>query len=270
MFTPGSRPCAYRTASGRAKWLNRDPIEEQGGMALYGSFQNDGLNKTDRDGRDLNVVDQVSFPLDGLGLSPEVEAAIWENTPDEEEPDWVDLGIAWTLQDIFGPPQFLDDAGNLWQIGKDGTISPGFLEAGVNPLNLLRCCRSVKAQGLLRSGLQAHEMAGGHALGRHVGKNLRYLRNRLLRKPNLSASSAFAGRSVAEHAVGGAIKANGPAIGRWLQTAENELRITQQFAQTIGFGVKTATGPVLRSNTIYIVLRKYGCGYRIVTAYPLL
>ena len=25
MFTPGSRACAYRTASGRAKWLSRDP-----------------------------------------------------------------------------------------------------------------------------------------------------------------------------------------------------------------------------------------------------
>ena len=30
MFTPGSRACGYRTASGRAKWLNRDPLGEPG------------------------------------------------------------------------------------------------------------------------------------------------------------------------------------------------------------------------------------------------
>jgi len=30
MFTPGSRACAYRTASGRAKWPNRDPLGDLG------------------------------------------------------------------------------------------------------------------------------------------------------------------------------------------------------------------------------------------------
>jgi hypothetical protein len=35
MFTPGSRTCAYKTASGRGKWPNRDPIQEAGGLNLY-------------------------------------------------------------------------------------------------------------------------------------------------------------------------------------------------------------------------------------------
>ena len=30
LFTPGWRACAYKTASGRRKWLNRDPIGEVG------------------------------------------------------------------------------------------------------------------------------------------------------------------------------------------------------------------------------------------------
>jgi hypothetical protein len=47
MFAPGSRACGYRTASGRAKWLNRDPIEEQGGLNLYGFLGNDALNWVD-------------------------------------------------------------------------------------------------------------------------------------------------------------------------------------------------------------------------------
>ena len=33
--TPGSRACAYKTASGRHEWPNRDPIGEEGGNNLY-------------------------------------------------------------------------------------------------------------------------------------------------------------------------------------------------------------------------------------------
>jgi len=51
MFTPGSRACGYKTASGRAKWLNRDPIGEHGGLNLYGFVFNDPVNLYDPDGR---------------------------------------------------------------------------------------------------------------------------------------------------------------------------------------------------------------------------
>lgn len=47
MFTPGSRACGYRTASGRAKWPNRDPIGEAGGINLYGYVFNDPVNEID-------------------------------------------------------------------------------------------------------------------------------------------------------------------------------------------------------------------------------
>ena len=35
MFTPGSRRCGYKSASGLGKWLNRDPIGENGGINLF-------------------------------------------------------------------------------------------------------------------------------------------------------------------------------------------------------------------------------------------
>jgi len=35
MFTPGSRACAYRTASGRAKWPNRDPLGDEAFFTLH-------------------------------------------------------------------------------------------------------------------------------------------------------------------------------------------------------------------------------------------
>ncbi len=51
MFTPGSRACGYRTASGRAKWPNRDPIEEGGGYNLYGFVGNNPISELDPNGQ---------------------------------------------------------------------------------------------------------------------------------------------------------------------------------------------------------------------------
>jgi len=52
MFTPGLRACAYRTASGRAKWPNRDPLEELGGLNLYSFVYNNPLTYWDYLGND--------------------------------------------------------------------------------------------------------------------------------------------------------------------------------------------------------------------------
>ena len=38
-----NRPCSYKTASGRPYWPSRDPIEENGGINLYGFVGNDGI-----------------------------------------------------------------------------------------------------------------------------------------------------------------------------------------------------------------------------------
>jgi hypothetical protein len=50
MFTPGLHACAYKTASGRLKWPNRDPIGERGGANLYNFLANCSQNRTDHTG----------------------------------------------------------------------------------------------------------------------------------------------------------------------------------------------------------------------------
>jgi hypothetical protein len=47
MFTPGSRTCGYKTASGLGKWPNRDPNEEFGGLNLYEYVRNNPINWVD-------------------------------------------------------------------------------------------------------------------------------------------------------------------------------------------------------------------------------
>lgn len=43
----GSITFTYKTASGRPEWLSRDPIEEEGGINLYGYVSNDPINYWD-------------------------------------------------------------------------------------------------------------------------------------------------------------------------------------------------------------------------------
>ena len=43
----GCAACGYELVSGQGLFINRDPIEEQGGINLYGFCSNDGVNKYD-------------------------------------------------------------------------------------------------------------------------------------------------------------------------------------------------------------------------------
>jgi hypothetical protein len=50
MFTPGSRTCAYKTASGLGNWPNQDPIQELGGINLYEYVANNPVTYKDNYG----------------------------------------------------------------------------------------------------------------------------------------------------------------------------------------------------------------------------
>jgi len=80
MFTPGLRGCGYSTASGRAKWPNRDPIGELGGKNLYGFAFNDPLSKADPDGR-LVLVDDATLLAIAATAAVCTAATAWLNSP---------------------------------------------------------------------------------------------------------------------------------------------------------------------------------------------
>jgi uncharacterized protein RhaS with RHS repeats len=58
----GLRCFAYKTASGRLKWLNQDPIGERGGLNLYGFVGNNPVNWIDPFGLALYFYSGTPFP----------------------------------------------------------------------------------------------------------------------------------------------------------------------------------------------------------------
>ena len=62
MFTPGSRTCGYRTASGLGKWLSRDPIGERGGINFYSFVANFPVSRYDLLGLTIPGTCAEAFP----------------------------------------------------------------------------------------------------------------------------------------------------------------------------------------------------------------
>jgi hypothetical protein len=79
MFTPSLRRCAYQIVAGRSAWLNRDPIQEFGGINLYKFVHNHpnvqidsfGLCECEKENpaKDLfkNAADNLAAALGGKG-----------------------------------------------------------------------------------------------------------------------------------------------------------------------------------------------------------
>ncbi|NLB69874.1 MAG: RHS repeat-associated core domain-containing protein [Lentisphaerae bacterium] len=87
----------------RGRWLNRDPIEESGGLNLYAFCRNDGVNAVDAFGF------RVYWPYIGILIEPTVEFDSDHNlpfpdTPTAEDYKWWDvLGKMITIAEKFMP-----------------------------------------------------------------------------------------------------------------------------------------------------------------------
>jgi hypothetical protein len=88
MFTPGSRTCAYKTASGLGKWPNRDPNEEFGGLNIYEFVANNPLKLIDPFGLGTWSItienDDDSTGLNRWNARPAIDATYTEDADEKK------------------------------------------------------------------------------------------------------------------------------------------------------------------------------------------
>lgn len=129
-----------------------------------------------------------------------------------------------------------------------------------------------------RIRLQVHESntgikPGGHVLEKHIGKSEAELRQRLKQQTWLQGSSTFYNARIAEETISRALKFNALYIKSWAKTAtpNSSLRIDFFAGKDVGFGLRSASGNVIKSAKIRVILRceQYNSmPYYVLTAFP--
>ncbi|HYD99247.1 MAG TPA: RNase A-like domain-containing protein, partial [Alphaproteobacteria bacterium] len=95
--------------------------------------------------------------------------------------------------------------------------------------------------------LEEQEDAGGHTLERHVGKDDRFLLDRLARQPNIAAASTFDDRRTAERVIAAALSANRRRLDDWARrpgTAPGQTQAVRHTAEEpVGRIARRPAGP---------------------------
>jgi hypothetical protein len=129
----------------------------------------------------------------------------------------------------------------------------------------------------VRSGiidLVVEEAAGGHTIAEHVGKDIKYLSDRLAKYPRLRAASTFRNLADAEKYISRAINANANKIDAWAK-APNPARtfaFDYDAKELVGTVLLRSTGALQKTTKVNIVFRKTTVAnkvYFLLTAYPI-
>lgn len=121
-------------------------------------------------------------------------------------------------------------------------------------------------------GLQAHEAAGGHLIGRHVNQSVQALAARLQVDTKIPAASTFTDQLTAETAVTAALDANEQQISTWLNGASKaNLRVDYTSSTPVGVTLQRGASAPIPAYKFRVILVKdpsQSLGYYILTGYP--
>jgi hypothetical protein len=119
-----------------------------------------------------------------------------------------------------------------------------------------------------------HENNGGHAIERHVGKDINWLRRRLQREPNLEAASSFTNVQLANRVQGTFVKRFEREINAWLRDnrrdAPNRYVATVEVDYIIGEVLERGANKTRKATraTLVIVKDDSAHGWHFVTSFP--
>ena len=121
--------------------------------------------------------------------------------------------------------------------------------------------------------LLAHDLAGGHAHQRHVGKSVDELTNRLSNNPQISTASTFWNIDSATASVAYLASTNTLTIIDWAcsgRRRRTEIRGAIPARTSVGYAVvRGSSGITLCSRASMVLERDQGNDFHIVTAFPI-
>ena len=123
-------------------------------------------------------------------------------------------------------------------------------------------CRAVQRGLIFEDFLDANEIAPGHTIERHVGKEDSHLRER-----RLPRASTFTDFEAAERAIAQVLRDRSREIDVWLaESPTRDGRFTLDLSWTAG-RVKGRDGIISPSSMVRVILMPTVHGYRLKTAY---
>jgi RHS repeat-associated protein len=142
----------------------------------------------------------------------------------------------------------------------------------IDPLGLKGCGipKNVNngSKGHASVDLKDAESAGGHAIGRHVGKDPGFLKGR-----GIDVASTFKNLTQAEQATANNISRNADNIDRWLKNPAvnpgDNLAVTGRMNGNNGILIYGSKGKGFEPTGITTVLKRTGSGYYVLTSYPI-
>jgi Bacterial CdiA-CT RNAse A domain len=123
-----------------------------------------------------------------------------------------------------------------------------------------------------RYDLSRDEERGGHTLKKHVGRSDQELFDRLERERNISASSTWTNRELAEEAIGETLEHNGK-LDRWLDRSGRKPNLVLDYhgspSHPVGRCIQRGSTVAVPAYDALIVLKAYGDrDFYVLTAYP--
>jgi hypothetical protein len=117
-----------------------------------------------------------------------------------------------------------------------------------------------------------HESNGGHAIDRHVGKDIGWLRRRLEREPGLDAASTFSSATLANRTQGTFVKRFRTEIDAFLKSSEQRMARTVDMDYVVGEVLERGANKTRKATraTVVIVKDNSAHGWHFVTTYPVL
>lgn len=123
-----------------------------------------------------------------------------------------------------------------------------------------------------RYNLERDEERGGHTLKKHVGRTDQELLERLDRERNISASSTWTNRELAEEAVGETLEHNSK-LERWLDRSGRKPNLVLDYhgspSHPVGRCIARGSTEAVPAYDALVVLKAYGDrDFYVLTTYP--